>query len=300
MTVLHVVIPPLSLWLRAVAVFGLLFAAGIWLGFAVGAPPSQAFLEFNQQRLEEFRTRHGSKQTQSVRVVMLGNSRLKNATIDATLLDQLAARDGSKRAEIFRLVANWAVFRDFEPFLDDLDALEPDVYVVQMDLLVEETATAFERHRALRYLRWLTSGTGPWTWYEPVQEQLDLVCTTETEPDMRAMRAESHLKVDPNGESPRLAQSFVRRAAASGTRVLLVSVPKSTAFETVLPSASWEMLASSRRLAAETSRVAVAAFTDTLSDDHFCDVTHLNRKGAEAYSRWLIEQLASVQLAAER
>lgn len=299
MTVRQVVIPPLSLWPRAIAVFGLLVAAGIWLAYAVGAPPSQAFLEFNQQRLEEFRVRHGPKQGQALRVVMLGNSRLKNATIDDALSVQLAARFGPKRPEIFRLVANWAVFRDFEPFLDELDALEPDVYVLQMDLLVEETAVKFERHLALKYLRWLASGTGKWTWYEPVQEQLDLVCTTESEPEMRAMRAEAHLRVDPDGESSRLAQAFVRRVATSGARVLLVSVPKSTVFETVLPSASRAMLVSSRRLAAESSRVAVAAFTETLSDEHFCDVTHLNRKGAEAYSRWLIEQLASVQLAAE-
>ena len=51
-------IPDLSLWRHAAAIVSLLLLALIGVGFAVGAPPSQAFYAFNAQRLQEFQAAH--------------------------------------------------------------------------------------------------------------------------------------------------------------------------------------------------------------------------------------------------
>jgi hypothetical protein len=290
-------VPDLSLWRRAAAILSLLLLAVTGVVLAVGAPPSQAFYAFNMQRLREFRATHDPRAAHTLRVVMLGNSRLKNGTIDVAQIEQRASQYGYTRIEYFRLVANWAVFRDFAPLLDQVRVLRPDVYVVQMDLLVEDMAPAYEAQLAFNYLRWLTAGQGPWSWYEPQGEQLGLVCTNEGEPEARAARAAQKLTSDPDSESPRMARAFIQEVASDGTEVLLVTVPKSAAFERVSPSVNDQMLTAAREIAAELPSVTVAPFADSLPDDHFCDVTHLNRQGAAAFSRWLVGQIATAEVA---
>lgn len=286
------VVPDLSLWRRSVAVLSILVFALIGLGFAVGAPPSQAYYEFNLQRLRDFQASHAPRKQKSLRVVMIGNSRLKNGTIETADIARWAGEHGYSNIEAFRLVANWAVFKNFTPLLDQIRSLEPDVYVVQMDLLVDDMAPVFEHQLAFSYLRWLTAGEGTWSWYEPREEQLSLVCTNEGQPEMRAARAVLKLTSDPESESPQMARAFIRDVARAGARVVLVSVPKSDAFERLSPSVTDTMLTAARQLAAELPTVHVSPFSRTLPDDHFCDVTHLSRQGAAIYSRWLVDQLA--------
>jgi hypothetical protein len=228
---------------------------------------------------------------------MLGNSRLKNGTIETAQIDRFAGQYGFARIEYFRLVANWAVFRNFAPLLDEVRALQPDVYIVQMDLLIDDMSPALESELAFNYLRWLAAGDGPWSWYEPRDEQLGLVCSSERQPELRSARAFLKLISDPESESPQMARAFVRELAAAGAGVLLVSVPKSDALERVSPSVNDAMLTAARQLAAELPSVTVAPFVESLPDGHFCDVTHFNSQGASAYSRWLVEQLSRVELA---
>lgn len=291
------VVPDLSLWRRSAAILSIVVFALIGLGLAVGAPPSQAYYDFNLQRLREFQNTHPTKGPDTLRVVMLGNSRLKNGTIAAADIDRWASQHGYSRIESFRLVANWAVFRNFAPLLEQIRTLQPDVYVVQMDLLVDDMAPVFKNQLAFTYLRWLTAGEGTWSWYEPREEQLGLVCTNEAQPEMRAARAVLKLTGDPQSESPRMARAFIRDVARAGAKVVLVTVPKSTAFEQVSPSVTETMLTAARQLATELPMVRVMPFSRSLPDDHFCDVTHLNRQGAAAYSRWLVEQLATEERA---
>jgi hypothetical protein len=293
----QVMVPALALWRRSAVVVAVIILTLISTIASVDAPASQAFIEFNHQRVREFRDRHDPKHPHTLRVVMLGNSRLKNATIDAEQPALSATDPRPERIESFRLVANWAVFRNFEPLLDEIRGLRADVYVIQMDLLVEEMAPSFQHQLAFRYLRWLTAGKGVWTWYEPKKEQLDLVCTNESEPEMRATRAETKLIVDPSAASPQMAQDFIAAVTAAGARVLLVSVPKSEPFERIMPSVSPTMIATARQIANSTPGVTIAAYPNALPIDHFCDVTHLNREGAAAYSRWLVDRLSSVRLA---
>jgi hypothetical protein len=290
-------VPSLALWCRTAAVVGTVIFGLIAAVAVVDAPASQAFVEFNHQRIREFRNQHDPKRPHTLRVVMLGNSRLKNATIDTEPPALNAIGPQPQRIESFRLVANWAVFRNFEPLLEEIRALRADVYVIQMDLLVEEMAPAFQHQLTFRYLRWLTAGRGTWTWYEPTTEQLNLVCTNESEPEMRVARAETKLIVNPSAASPRMARDFIAAVTAAGARVLLVSIPKSEPFEKVIPSVSSTMITTARQIANSAPGVTIATYPNSLPIDHFCDVTHLNREGAAAYSRWLFDRLSSVRLA---
>ena len=86
----------------ALAVTAFFYAAG-----EVEIPQSQAFLEFNPRRASEFAA---APRGDELRVVMLGNSRLKYATLDKARLAGLAADLGYGRVRFLRLVNNRAVF----------------------------------------------------------------------------------------------------------------------------------------------------------------------------------------------
>jgi hypothetical protein len=292
-------VPAFALWRRAVAVVAAIVLSLLAIIALADVPASQGFIDFNIGRVREFRERHDPKPADTLRVVLLGNSRLKNATIDSQILEQTAVGRAHRRIESFRLVANWAVFENFVPLLDNVQALHADVYVIQMDLLVEEMAPPFQYQLVYSYMRWLTAGKGKWTWFDPPTEQLAPACTKETEPEGRAARALARLVVDPSAESPRLARAFIEDVTTRGAKVLLVSIPKAGRFEEIMPSVTPAMLAAAREVADLTPGVTVAAYSGILPDDHFCDVTHLNRAGGAAYSRWLAEQLSSIRLASD-
>jgi hypothetical protein len=288
-------IPDLSLWRRAAMVFLSVIAALFGLSLVNDAPPSEGFRDFNLQRLRAFRAEHEPRHPRALRVVMIGSSRLKNATLAEGAFDQIGGQSEFERIEVFRLVANWAVFATFEPLLDEVRDLQPDVYVIQMDLLGEEMARQLKVEISFNYLRWLMSGQGAWTWYEPEKEQLTQVCTDEHTPEQRLERTGENLIVDLESESARQARDFIRTVVAEGARVVIVSVPKTRAFERALPSVRQEMLTSARDLAKELPQVTVTPYPLVLSDEHFCDAAHLNDRGADVYSRWLVEQIISTR-----
>jgi hypothetical protein len=117
---------------------------------------------------------------------------------------------------------------------------------------------------------------------------------------VRAFQADLKLVADPNGQSPQMAREFIEAVTAAGDRVLIVSVPKSNELEERLPSVDAVALSAARSLQAENPSVSVAVFPTALPDQFFCDVTHLGPRGTEAYSRWLVDQLASTQIATNR
>lgn len=290
-------VPDLSLWRRATAVLSILVLTAAASAYLLGAPRSDAYYDFNHRRLQEFRSAHDPRVETALRVVMLGNSRLKNATIDDALLAQLAAERGLDRIETFRLVGDWAVFRNFEPLLDEIEALDPDIYIIQLDLLADEMTVNWRTQIAYHYVRWLARGEGPFTWFEPKGEQLGRVCAEGQFLDMRTSLAELKLKSDTEGYSALLARDFVAKVATGGARVLFVSVPKSAELEEQIPSANPDALAAARTLENRYSSIDIAVFPDALPRDHFCDVSHLGPRGTEVYSRWLIEQMTAGQMA---
>jgi hypothetical protein len=291
-------IPDLLVWRRAFAVVSVVVLAVIGAGLMLGPPQSQAYHDYNLKRLNEFRAQHDPRNPRALRVVMLGNSRLKNATIDSAMLERLATDRSFEGLEQFRLVANWAVFRNFEPLLDELQALDPDLYVIQLDMLADDMTRTWTVKLTYHYLRWLANGEGAWSWFEPQEEQLEAACAEHRFPNLRALRANLKLVTDPSAESPRMAHAFIEEVTGAGIPVLIVSVPKSDDLERELPSVNADALAVAESLQAQNPLVTAAIFPMSLPDELFCDTTHLGPLGSEVFSRWLMDQLASTQIAA--
>jgi hypothetical protein len=287
--------PPVVAWLWAVGFAALAVTAFFYAAGKVEIPESQAFLEFNQGRAGEFAAR---PQGDELRVVMLGNSRLKYATLNEARLAGLAADLGYGRMRFLRLVNNWAVFEDFAPLGDTIVAARPHVIVMQLDLLAQERA---ERARALllrEYLEWLVFGRGPWNPGDMDQPDLQYgtPCAKDHSPESlqeRKRRVQRWLLLQPDGPSSRLARAFVARAAAQGTAVMLLDVPRTSTMETAARAASGEMRAAAERLTLlhpEVRLVAPAGPADQL----YCDLVHMAAPARGAFSAGLLGALAQV------
>jgi len=144
--------PPLLAWLWAAAFAALAVAAFFHLAGKLAMPQSQAFLTFNQERVEAFAS---AQAPDALRIALLGNSRLKYGTLGEAELAALAADLGHRPMRFLRLVNNWAVFEDFAALESAILAARPDVVVLQMDLLAQERAEPARALLLRDYVEWL-------------------------------------------------------------------------------------------------------------------------------------------------
>ena len=287
--------PPVVAWLWAAAVAVLAVTAFFYAAARVEIPESQAFLEFNQRRVSEFAA---SRQEDELRVVMLGNSRLKYATLNDERLGGLAAARGHGRIQFLRLVNNWAVFEDFAPLADAILAARPQVVMMQLELLVQERA---ERARALllrEHLEWLVFGRGPWNPGDIDQADLQFgtPCAKDHAPETlaeRKGRVQRWLRVQPDGPSSRLAQAFVAEAAARGTAVVLLALPRTSTMAAATRPADNAMRAVAERLILRNPEVRLVEPAGP-SDELYCDLVHMAEPARGAFSTALLDVLSRV------
>ncbi|HSA81163.1 MAG TPA: hypothetical protein VLE23_10085 [Geminicoccaceae bacterium] len=285
--------PPVIAWLWAVAFAAVAVAVFLYVAGKVEIPESQAFLEFNQRRADEFAA---APQSDELRVVMLGNSRLKYATLDDAQLANLAADLGYGRMRFLRLVNNWAVFGDFAPLVDAIVAARPHVIVMQLELLAQERA---ERARVLllrEYVEWLMFGRGSWNPGDIDQTDLQYGTPCAMDPaaetlEERKRRVRRWLLVQPDGPSSRQARAFVAQVAAQETAVMLLALPRTSTMETAARSVSGEMRAVAERLIPLHPAVRLVEPAGP-ADQLYCDLVHMAEPARGAFSAELLGALA--------
>ena len=288
---------PSICWLWALAFAGLAWVAYDEAPRHFEAPPSVTFTAYNQPRIEAFGLAGPGA---GLRVVSIGNSRLKYATPDDGPFARLAATAGLERASFLRIIGNWAVFEDFEPLVEDLLALEPDVIVLQVELLGVARAHRARRMILGEFAAWQLLGLGPWN---PLNVNHRAVQTlkpcleTHSEDYLKDRLRLTDIWVmdDSQAAGARRARDFVRRAAAVGTQVALVTVPMSASWEALHPSDRPSLMRLAEDLGRSSDNVHVLRYPVRLSDDRYCDPIHMNPRGGAEYSDWLIGELARLR-----
>jgi hypothetical protein len=288
--------PPLIAWLWATALSALAVVGFFHAAHHVGVPQSQAFLEFNRARVEDFA---GTREEDELRVVMLGNSRLKYGTVDEAQLEELADRLGYGDMRFLRLVNNWATFADFAALADDLLAARPDVVVIQLELPAQERA---ERARALilrEYVEWLLFGRDMWNPGNEDQRELQhgTPCASSENLEDRKRRVGRWLRLEPGGASAESARDFVAQAVALGAAVVVLPMPRTSTMERATEAATRELGAAASQLISRQPNVRLLV-PPAVPDQLYCDLVHMNDLGRQRFSRWLIAALAG--LAADR
>lgn len=210
-------IPPRRRPKRRWALLGLIPAvtagallATLWTGARLHEQP---FVWYNLNRIDALADR-AARSLAPVTVVALGDTALRDSTLDEAGMTALAAKQGVKGLHFLRIVHNRAEFADFEPLLDRLLAAKPTLVLIDRALLTAEREVVEDLTRYARVLAGLPDGR-PYL-QDQVALQYRRSCAAP-EPAAQAPMAES-------ADAAERVRAFMDRAWAAGIQVALVQV----------------------------------------------------------------------------
>lgn len=203
-----VLIAPLVL--AALAALGVL-----WTGSMLYDQP---FAWYNLNRINTVAER-AARVPNSVMVVALGDTALRDATLDERSMAKVAAERGVPNLEFLRIVHRQAQFADFEPLLDRLIAVRPTLILIDRNLLTASRGPVDELQRYGNGLMRLYRGQ------TYVQDQVALQYRRGCGPTPSAwLTGGAPGAVAGSSATERQVRAFIDRAWAAGIRVALIEV----------------------------------------------------------------------------
>jgi|GEM_PF-5617163 len=287
---------PMSVWLVA-ALWGLVFVGSFdLLAKQFPLPRTQAFENHNRQRIERF-SRIVAENPKSQRIVLLGNSMSKYATnVNETKMTFDAVED----MNVLRIVNNWANFSDFMPMTQEVLELQPNLILMQADLLGRKRVLQRMSAPAClqSYVGWKIAGRGDWN---PLKiDQIDLQTDQvdfDDQSDSRFARREKSVcewqTIDLKGRNAKLAKTFVEEALGRGIPVVILIPPVTERADTL----QQKSIGALSPMLTELERAGATILNypgGILPDDHFSDFVHMNEVGRDHYMPWLVGQLRRI------
>ncbi|KAA0576065.1 hypothetical protein [Azospirillum sp. Sh1] len=204
-----------GLLLAPLALGGLAVLAVLWAGSMLYDQP---FAWYNLNRIDAMADRV-ARNPDSVMVVALGDTALRDATLDERGMAKIAAERGVSDLEFLRIVHRQAQFADFEPLLDRLIAVKPTLILLDRNLLTASRSPVDELERYGHGLLRLYRGQAY------VQDQVALQYRRGCGPTPSAwLTGGSPGAVDGSTATARQVRAFIDRAWAAGIRVALIEV----------------------------------------------------------------------------
>nr|WP_295837836.1 hypothetical protein [uncultured Azospirillum sp.] len=204
-----------GLLLAPLALGGLAVLAVLWVGSMLYDQP---FAWYNLNRIDAMADRV-ARNPDSVMVVALGDTALRDATLDERGMAKVAAERGVPDLEFLRIVHRQAEFADFEPLLDRLIAVKPTLILLDRNLLTASRGPLDELQRYGNGLLRLYRGQ------TYVQDQVALQYRRGCGPTPSAwLTGGSPGAVDGSTATARQVRAFIDRAWAAGIRVALIEV----------------------------------------------------------------------------
>lgn len=213
-----------GLLLAPLALGGLAVLAVLWTGSLLYDQP---FAWYNLNRIDALADR-AARNPDSVSVVALGDTALRDATLDERGMAEIAAKRGVPNLEFLRIVHRQAQFADFEPLLDRLIAVKPTLILIDRSLLTASRGPMDELERYGHGLMRLYRGQ------THVQDQVALQYRRGCGPTPSAwLTGGTPDAVTGSSATARQVRAFIDRAWAAGIRVALIEVhsrpaPRST------------------------------------------------------------------------
>ncbi|CAO3415728.1 hypothetical protein [Azospirillum endophyticum] len=214
----------IGLLMAPLALGGLAALAVLWTGSMLYDQP---FAWYNLNRINAVAER-AARHPDSVVVVALGDTGLRDATLDEGGMARIAAERGVPNLEFLRIVHRQAQFADFEPLLDRLIAVKPTLILLDRNLL---TASRGPLDELQRYGHGLLRLYGGLTY---VQDQVALQYRRGCGPTPSAwLTGGAPGAATGSTATARQVNAFIDRAWAAGIRVALIEVhsrpaPRST------------------------------------------------------------------------
>lgn len=279
-----------GLLLAPLALGGLAVLALLWTGSLLDDRP---FAWYNLNRIDALADR-AARSPDSVSVVALGDTALRDATLDERGMAELAAKRGVPNLEFLRIVHRQAQFADFEPLLDRLVAVKPTLILIDRSLLTASRGPMDELERYSHGLMRLYRGQ------TYVQDQVALQYRRGCGPTPSAwLTGGTPDAITGNSAAARQVRAFIDRAWAAGIRVALIEVhsrpaPRSTgliaaasAAESAAPLPLWNYAAGQDDDGMEASLAPA------------CPDREAGADGRSAFSAWLTGGIAGAVAGAQ-
>lgn len=243
-------------------------------------------------------------------VVILGASKIRCGVLfDQEMAAALAARGHA--VKVVRITRPAALFGDFAPAFDALEAARPRMVLLEADYLTLEPnpfrregrpAALDWRNRARGGLRAIALGdaafkdTDTRDYNQPSTGSL--ACVPRGTPRTLAEYAQDMAgrRTSTEGER-RKVLARLTKLREMGADIVLVDTPRAPAAAAAFPPRLDREMREVLRRNAGANSLAVLSPPPTLRPEHFLDTAHLNGQGRALYSAWLADQI-SARLAA--
>ncbi|MBF5093988.1 hypothetical protein F1643_05320 [Azospirillum sp. INR13] len=281
-----------GLLLAPLALGGLAVLAVLWTGTLLYDQP---FAWYNLNRIDAQADR-AARNPDSVSVVALGDTALRDATLDERGMAELAAKRGVPNLEFLRIVHRQAQFADFEPLLDRLIAVKPTLILIDRSLLTASRGPIDELERYGQGLMRLYRGQ------THVQDQVALQYRRGCGPTPAAwLTGGTPDAVTGSSATARQVRAFIDRAWAAGIRVALIEVhsrpaPRSTG---LIPTASAAEPAAEPAAAPLPLWNHAAGQDDEMEATPACANREAGATGRNAFSAWLTGGIAGAVAGAQ-
>lgn len=257
--------------------------------------------DFNGDLLAQFAAH---KADTDLSVVMLGNSRLRNATRAGYSVEKVYSLPDGRTVTFLQLAKNAAALEAYRRLLPEILHLRPDVLVVQ-DSLVSNFKTArfmpIDLFRtALDFYIDRIKTVSPYEkWYEmrntPVECKPRKYDREEMENYLNYKRNIRHTLGDENPNFV-LSQGLVRNALALETTVVMLRIDPYVDYfnrmDVPLYRSTFHGLGREptheELLPDDYGNVLWWRYTET-KDENYCDMIHVNENGAAAFTDWLFK-----------
>ncbi|MDP3746395.1 MAG: hypothetical protein Q8Q88_05020 [Phenylobacterium sp.] len=246
-------------------------------------------------------------------VVILGASKVRCGVLfDQEMAAALAAR--GQAVEVVRIARPAALFGDFAPAFEALEAIPPRLVLLEADYLALEPnpfrregrpAALDWRNRARAGLRAIALGdaafkdTDTHDYNQPSTGSL--ACVPRGTPRTLAEYAQdmSGRRTSTEGERRKVLARLLKLREL-GADIALVDTPRAPAAAAAFPPRLDREMREVLRRGGEANHLAVLAPPSTLRAEHFLDTAHLNGPGRALYSAWLADQISARLAAAPR
>jgi hypothetical protein len=273
---------PLTAW-----VWTLGFLTVFALGVAALPHRDTAVYEAYRKRIASFSQAHRRGRPL---VVYMGASRAYRATPTGRETEWLFEQKPEKRGVSFlKLARPRAVMEFYEPLLESILDLKPDLIVLQAETLRPDPWRWVEDARAGLRLA-LVGKAGGYGWHIDPPSYRNCVVRKNEGTFNRAKQnvLETFSEFD---ELIPEARRFFDEARARGVRIVVLEIERSLELREATNdvAARWR-----RQLSDELSawpEIEMMTYAEELALDHFCDYSHFSKSGMEKFLGWLVPRI---------
>ncbi|HSG73471.1 MAG TPA: hypothetical protein VLA12_23850, partial [Planctomycetaceae bacterium] len=153
-------------------------------------------------------------------------------------------------------------------------------------------------------LKWRVFGPGDWdplnlNQAELQTDQVDYNDKSEQRFERRRLSLTEWQGIDLKGPDAKQANDFIESARQRGISIVLLYTPVTARVEPLEKSIQQHLSGAVNRQL-EHEGVTLLEYTSEMDDSQFSDFVHMNERGREIYTKWLVPELLRIALESSR